>query len=188
MYQPKPAPSYQRPAYVVPEPAYKPTPAPAYKPAPVPAYKPVPAPAYKPAPSYQRPAYVTPEPAYKPVYEPVPKPAYEPVPKPAYKPAPVSAYKSGGMGNEEFQNGISGFYKIDHNVHSDGDQNDWYNVKITWNPAKGAFTWRNRAGVTWTLTPMMGPSDSWDRTKLAVGNDSPYKNDGHMFAKIEWVS
>ena len=92
------------------------------------------------------------------------------------------------MSNEAFENGISGFYDIDRKIHGDGDKNPWYNVEITWNPTKGAFTWRNRAGVTWTLTPMMGPSGGLDRTKLAVGKDCPYKNDGHEFAKIEWVS
>ena len=103
-------------------------------------------------------------------------------------PSTSSILAKPAISNEAFENGISGFYDIDHKIHGDGDKNPWYNVEITWNPTKGAFTWKNRAGVTWTLTPMMGPSGGLDRTKLAVGNDCPYKNDGHEFAKIEWVS
>ena len=38
------------------------------------------------------------------------------------------------------------------------------------------------------MTPLMGSSGDWDESKLAVGNDCPYKNDGHEFAMIEWVS
>ena len=84
--------------------------------------------------------------------------------------------------------GISGFFEIDHDLHAPGQHDDWYGVEIIWNQNKGAFTWQNRAGVTWTLTPLMGSSGDWDETKLAVGNDCPYRNDGHEFAMIEWVS
>ena len=84
--------------------------------------------------------------------------------------------------------GISGFYEIDHNLYANEQQNKWHSVQITWKQAKGAFTWKNRAGVTWTLTPLMGSLGGWDKTKLAVGNDCPYRNEGHEFAKIEWVS
>merc|ERR1712241_441124 len=91
------------------------------------------------------------------------------------------------LSTEEFVNGIAGFYEIDHDLHP-GQHNDWYHVEIIWNQAKGSFTWQNRAGVTWTLTPLMGSSGDWDETKLAVGNDCPYRNDGHEFARIEWGS
>merc|ERR1712241_1566493 len=91
------------------------------------------------------------------------------------------------LSTEEFVNGIAGFYEIDHDLHP-GQHNDWYHVEIIWNQAKGSFTWQNRAGVTWTLTPLMGSSGDWDETKLAVGNDCPYRNDGHEFAMIEWGS
>ena len=84
--------------------------------------------------------------------------------------------------------GISGFYEIDHNLYANEQQNKWHSVQITWKQAKGAFTWQNRAGVTWTLTPLMGSLGGWDKTKLAVGNDCPYRNEGHEFAMIEWVS
>ena len=95
---------------------------------------------------------------------------------------------AGHLSTEAFIKGISGFYEMDRNLHSDDQQNKWYNVKITWTQAKGAFKWQNRAGVTWTLTPLSGSSGGWDETKLAVGNDCPYRNEGHEFAKIEWVS
>ena len=92
------------------------------------------------------------------------------------------------LSTEEFVDGIAGFYEIDHDLHpGDHQHNDWYSVEIIWNQAKGSFTWQNRAGVTWTLTPLMGSSGDWDETKLAVGNDCPYRNDGHDFAMIEWV-
>ena len=92
------------------------------------------------------------------------------------------------LSTDELVDGISGFFEIDHDLHAPGQHDDWYGVEIIWNQNKGAFTWQNRAGVTWTLTPMMGSSGSWDETKLAVGNDSPYRNDGFEFARIEWVS
>ena len=95
---------------------------------------------------------------------------------------------AGHLSKDQWINGISGFYEMDRNLQSNDQQNKWYTVKITWTEAKGAFKWQNRAGVTWTLTPLSGSSGSWDETKLAVGNDCPYKNEGHEFANIEWVS
>merc|ERR1712241_552268 len=92
------------------------------------------------------------------------------------------------LSTEEFVDGISGFFEIDHDLHAPGQHDDWHGVEIIWNQNKGAFTWQNRAGVTWTLTPLMGSSGDWDESKLAVGNDCPYKNDGHEFAMIEWGS
>jgi len=94
----------------------------------------------------------------------------------------------GAGGNEAFINGLSGFYDIDHNLYAGVGHSDWHSVHITWNENKGVFKWKNAAGVTWTLTPMMGASGNWDMTKLAVGNDCPYRNDGHEFAMIEWGS
>ena len=95
---------------------------------------------------------------------------------------------STGFDEEALITGISGFYEIDHMLHASEQKSDWHSVEITWNHDKGTFTWQNSAGVTWTLTPMMGSSGSWDDTKLAVGNDCPYRNDGHEFAMLEWVS
>lgn len=101
---------------------------------------------------------------------------------------PWSGSDSEHLSTEAYINGISGFYEMDRNIHGNGQHDKWYDVEITWNQAKGAFTWQNRAGVTWTLTPLMGSSGGWDETKLAVGNNCPYRNDGHEFATIEWVS
>ena len=83
---------------------------------------------------------------------------------------------------------MEGFYNIDHTLHSAGDHDKWYSVHLTWSQSQGAFTWRNRAGVTWTLTPMMGSNGMWDLNRLSVGNDCPYRNDGHEYAMVEWVS
>ena len=102
--------------------------------------------------------------------------------------ATAASVRSHHLTTQQFVDGISGFYEIDIHLHSNEQNNDWYAVEIIWNQAKGAFTWKNRAGVTWTLTPLMGSSGDWDETKLAVGNDCPYRNDGHEFAMIEWVS
>ena len=88
------------------------------------------------------------------------------------------------MSNEVFQNA----YNIDGNLYSEGDNNDWYPINIKWSEAKGAYMWQNHAGVTWTFTPIMLPSGSWDRTRLAVSNDCLYGTVGNEFAMIEWVS
>ena len=77
---------------------------------------------------------------------------------------------------------------MDHNLHSGGDHDNWYAVHITWSQSQGVFTWQNRAGVTWTLTPMMGSNGMWDISRLSVGNSCPYRNDGHEYAMVEWVS
>ena len=76
---------------------------------------------------------------------------------------------------------IKNFYWI---VPKNSD--DWYYVKITWNAGSNTFTWQNRAGLSWTLTPLVG-GGGWDTAKLAVGNENPYYNDGYTFAAIEWV-
>merc|ERR1712061_60393 len=69
---------------------------------------------------------------------------------------------AGHLSKDQWINGISGFYEMDRNLQSNDQQNKWYTVKITWTEAKGAFKWQNRAGVTWTLTPLSGSSGSWD--------------------------
>ena len=101
----------------------------------------------------------------------------------------ATSAKSGHLSSEAFINGISGFYEIDPKLLFGNWQHiKWYTVQIKWNQAKGAFTWQNREAVTWTLTPLMGAGGSWDETKLLVGNECPYRYEGHEFAKIEWVS
>ena len=84
--------------------------------------------------------------------------------------------------------GIMGYYEIDRSTSLGGQHNsdDWYFVEITWNVASNTFTWHNKAGVSWTLTPI-GGSGGWDFTKLAVENDNPYFNDGYTTAVLEWV-
>ena len=102
---------------------------------------------------------------------------------------PIATYAKGHLSTEAFINGISGFYEIDPKLLFGNWQHiKWYTVEIKWNQAKGAFTWQNREAVTWTLTPLMGDGGSWDETKLLVGNECPYRYEGHEFAKIEWVS
>ena len=59
-------------------------------------------------------------------------------------------------------------------------------MRITWNSATDTFTWRNRAGVSWSLTPVPKGEDDWDTTKLKVGPECPYFKDGHESAAVEW--
>ena len=59
-------------------------------------------------------------------------------------------------------------------------------MRITWNPATDTFTWGNRAGVKWSLTPIPKGEDDWDTTRLKVGAECPYFKDGHEFAGVEW--
>ena len=89
---------------------------------------------------------------------------------------------------ENLIHGIIGYYEIDRSICLKGKFNsdDWYFVKITWNAGSNTFTWQNKAGVSWTLTPMVG-CGGWDKTKLAVGKDNPYWSDGYITAAIEWV-
>ena len=89
---------------------------------------------------------------------------------------------------EELIQGIIGYYEIDRSICLKGKFNseDWYFVKITWNAGSNTFTWQNKAGVSWTLTPIVG-CGGWEETKLAVGNDNPYFSDGYHTAAVEWV-
>ena len=100
----------------------------------------------------------------------------------------IASASSGHISNEAFIKGFSGFYEMDRNLHSSEEQSKWYTVQITWKESKGTFKWQNRAGVTWTLTPLSGSTGGWDEKTLTVGNDCPYKNEGHEVAMIEWVS
>ena len=93
-----------------------------------------------------------------------------------------------GKNKEIIIQGIMGYYEIDRSTCLWGQHNsdDWYFVEITWNVGSNTFTWQNKAGVSWTLTPI-GGSGGWDITKLALGNDNPYFNDGYTTAVLEWV-
>ncbi len=69
----------------------------------------------------------------------------------------------------------------ENHQYDDGGKNDWHFVTLT--HAGGTnLTWTNRAGATWTLTL------TDDRTKLAVGRDCPYYNDGHTICTVEFTS
>ena len=95
----------------------------------------------------------------------------------------------GGVQNNEenLVPGIIGWYQIDLSVAPKNRDTSWDTVQITWNAATNAFTWANKAGVSWTLKPISGKG-GWDTTQLTVGNDNPYYQDGYTTAKIEWAS
>ena len=84
--------------------------------------------------------------------------------------------------------GLVGCYEIDRSICLKGKFNseDWYFVKITWNAGSNTFTWKNRAGVSWTLNPCVG-CGGWEKTKLTVGKDNPYFSVGYKTAAVEWV-
>ena len=82
--------------------------------------------------------------------------------------------------------GIIGCYQIDSVIYGPEKQNDWHLVNITWNMATSAFTWKNKAGSSWTLTQIFINSEKLDTTKLAVGPDCPYYYFGYRFADLEW--
>ena len=78
-----------------------------------------------------------------------------------------------------FTSVVIGCYETAH------PSNDWHYVQITWNENAGTFTWKNRAGATWSLT-LIPMGDEWNTTNLAVGPECPYYNSGHKFAGLEW--
>lgn len=51
-------------------------------------------------------------------------------------------------------------------------------VSITYNEVTNSYTWKNKAGVTWTLFP------SKDSDTLKVGKDCPYYANGYKTAKF----
>ena len=65
-------------------------------------------------------------------------------------------------------------------------ENGWHYVRITWDEDAEQFTWRNRAGIEWTLKPVEDDHGQWSTTKLAVGEDCPYYEDGHKEAALEY--
>ena len=91
--------------------------------------------------------------------------------------------------------GIIGCYHIDFSLYFDEEVNDFHFVNITWNRETSAFTWKNKAGVSWNLTPIIIDGEL-DTTKLAVGVDCPYyesedgihgrMDNGYKFAALEW--
>ena len=91
------------------------------------------------------------------------------------------------MSEEALIAGITGYYEIDHALYPKEQDSDWHHVEINWNHDSKSFTWENRAGISWTLTPIHGVG-GWDTSKLAVGSDCVYYTEGHHFATMEWVS
>ena len=69
-------------------------------------------------------------------------------------------------------------------LNSKDKQNDWHFVRITWNAATDTFTWRNRAGVKWGLTPIPEGDDDWVTDKLEVGPECPYYNSSKPHREI----
>ena len=101
---------------------------------------------------------------------------------------PITEFEPQSMSEEALRSGVTGYFEIDHALYpSEQDRNDWHHVEINWN--HGSFTWENRAGISWTLTPIRQPiGGDWDYTKLQVGSDNIYYNEGYHFATLEWVS
>ena len=67
-------------------------------------------------------------------------------------------------------------HKYDGTPH----KNNWHYVKITHNLATNTYTWKNRAGVSWTLYPKSS-------SELRVGTDCPYYKNGHKVARFTSV-
>ena len=53
---------------------------------------------------------------------------------------------------------------------------DWHYVTITYNEASNTYTWKNRAGATWTL------SSTINSNRLRVHEDCPYFKTGYKIA------
>ena len=83
--------------------------------------------------------------------------------------------------------GVVGYYEIDTSMAPATRDRAWDSVEVTWSRATNTFTWTNKAGVSWSMTPVSG-SGGWDTTQLKLGNDNPYFMDGYTSARMEWVS
>ena len=81
--------------------------------------------------------------------------------------------------------GIIGCYKIESAFYFPEVAKNWHFINITWNRETNAFTWTNKAGVSWTLTPIFIDSEL-DTTRLALGLDCPYYKDENKYATFVW--
>ena len=81
--------------------------------------------------------------------------------------------------------GIIGCYHVDDALFGPKDKNEYHFVNITWNRGTSVFTWKTKAGASWTLKPIF-IDGKLDTTQLAVGHDCPYYKDGYKFAALEW--
>ena len=87
---------------------------------------------------------------------------------------------------ERLGNSVEGCYGEKEYIGTK-NENEWHYVRITGDEDTEQFTWRNRAGKEWTLKPVWEEqSMEWSTTKLAVGEDCPYFEDGHHEAALEY--
>lgn len=71
--------------------------------------------------------------------------------------------------------------RYENHEYDAGGKNAWHYVTLTHRRGL-ALEWRNRAGVTWTLTLTEDP------TQLAVGKDCPYYKNGHTICTVVYTS
>ena len=85
---------------------------------------------------------------------------------------------------EKFIDSVEGCYGEKEYIGTK-NENEWHYVRITWDEDAEKFMWKNRANIAWTLKPVWGEWE-WSTTKLAVGEDCPYFEDGHHEAALEY--
>lgn len=66
---------------------------------------------------------------------------------------------------------------FENHKYDNGGKNDWHYVTITYDSASNTYTWKNRAGKSWTL------SSSSTFNKLEVHADCPYYASGYTTAE-----
>ena len=69
----------------------------------------------------------------------------------------------------------------ENHQYDNGGKNAWHYVTLTHLQGK-VLQWKNTAGVIWTL------SLTEDRTRLAVGTNCPYYNDGHTICTVVYAT
>ncbi len=67
----------------------------------------------------------------------------------------------------------------ENHLYDNGGKNDWHYVTIS-QVDDSTLKWTNRAGVSWTLTMTS------EKTKLNVGEDCPYFQEGYKQATVVW--
>ena len=79
---------------------------------------------------------------------------------------------------------VQGCYE--NKLYTGNANNDYHNVKITWDENAEKFTWKNKAGVKWSLYPVkiVEEHGQWSTAKLEVGADCGYT--GYKEAKLEY--
>ena len=90
---------------------------------------------------------------------------------------------------------VEGCYE--NKLYTGNAKSDSHIVKITWDENAEKFTWKNKAGVEWSLYPVktieehdqwsVEEHDQWNTTMLEVGVDCWYNNNtGYKEAKLEY--